>query len=256
MIALLDYDGYVCKAFYAAQSKDLNEIEDMEEILNHLVDSVKDKADYNSELKIIKVMSGHTFKKDVYPSYKADRKKNEDLGMFRDYIKLADPDIIIVPNLEADDVITMMYDYYKSYDNVKVFSDDKDLRYYNPHYCKINLTEVPQFEADASTERYEQMLAGDKEDGISGIPKVGMVTAKKLLDMYGYTLEHVIEIYRDKEVSIDDCMRDLMLVTPICRLWTENYQYGFDEQTVMNNIIGRFKYFNRAIKEIYNDKKN
>lgn len=245
--ALLDYDGYICKAYYAAIGRDERaDLEEMEEILNNLTECAKEK----SGLEIKKVISGHTYKKDIYPSYKNHRKKDEGLGMFRDYIKLSHEDLVCVPQLEADDVITMMYDKYP--DSI-VFSDDKDLRYYCPIYCKINLTEEISCQDDYINKQIAQMLYGDKEDGIDGIPKVGEKTAIKLLDMYGYDIKSVIKIYKDKEISIDECMKNLILVTPICKELVDDYKYGLDEQITMNNIIGHFTYFNKLIKEVYNN---
>lgn len=244
--ALLDYDGFICKAYYAAVARnEMADIEEMEDVLNSLTECAKEK----SGLEIKKVISGHTYKKDIYPSYKNHRKRNEGLGMFRDYIKIAHEDLICVPQLEADDVITMMYDKYP--DSI-VFSDDKDLRYYCPIYCKINLTEEISCQDNFTEKQLEQMIIGDKEDGIDGIPKVGEKTAKKLLDMYGYNIKSVIEIYKDKEINIDDCMKNLILVTPICKELVKDYKYGLDENTTMNNIIGHFNYMNEKIKEIYN----
>lgn len=245
--ALLDYDGYICKAYYAAVSRNENaEIEEMEEILNSLTECAQRK----SELPIKKIISGHTYKKDIYPSYKCHRKRNEGLGMFREYVKLSQEDLICVPQLEADDVITMMYSEYQ--DSI-VFSDDKDLRYYCPIYCKINLTEEISTQDDFINKQLEQMLIGDKEDGIEGIYKVGEKTAQKLLNTYGYSLESVIKIYKDNNITIDDCMKNLILVTPICKEVVTDYKFGLDDKTTINNIIGHFTYLNNKIKEIYED---
>lgn len=254
-VALFDYDGFICKAFYASVARNELDIDSMLKVLNDLTNTAEEKVSLLSDgdYKIIKVISGHTFKKDIYPSYKQSRKKNEYLGVFRDFVKENFTDLCLVSILEADDVIIMLYERYK---DAIVFSDDKDLRYYCPNYCKININETPALEEDNEKAILEQMLIGDKEDSITGVPKVGEVTSRKLLEKNGYSLENVIRIYRDYNVSIDDCMRDISLVTPLCSRWTKNYKYGLDNKTVMENILNRYSYLNEKIKEIYFEKQN
>jgi DNA polymerase-1 len=252
--ALLDYDGYVCKAYYAAIARELYDIEDAEKIMLDLENVAIDKAKafFNQDVEVGRFMSGHTFKKDIYPSYKIGRKKDEYLGAFRDYVKEKYMHKIIWDNcLEADDLITLAYESKGREKNCIVFSDDKDLRYYNEQYCKINTTEEINFFDDLGA-KYEQMLYGDKEDDINGIPKVGEKTAKKLLQEYGYSFKSVIEIYRDKGVDIDECMKQILLISPI------SYDYvSRNNKNTYDMIIEQVQYFNKIIKEIYaNGKKN
>lgn len=254
-IGILDYDGYICKAYYAALSNGTDEISDMEEILNNLTVAAlqKMKDAYGKSAAIVKVMSGHTFKKDLYPSYKADRKRDEGVGMFREWVECSDDKIIKIPYLEADDIAIMIYDECCKQNNTVVFSDDKDLRYYCPCYCKINLTEEIQTEEDWEQKQLQQMLAGDREDNITGIPKIGMATAKKLLDQCGYSLTNVVKIYKDHDIPMDECAKNLVLVTPICREYVKNYSYGFKEENTLKNILGHSAFFTELVKEIYLD---
>jgi 5''-3'' exonuclease (including N-terminal domain of PolI) len=250
MIGLLDFDGYICKAFYASIARGEDDFEEMTKVLDDLTQAALDKLKDNfGHGAVIKVISGHTYKKDVYPSYKLGRKRNEDLGAFREYVKLTYEDLKIVPNLEADDVITMMAE---DLGNCIVFSDDKDLRYYNPQYCKINIKEEIGYEADYKKKQLIQLLVGDKEDAIAGISKVGEKTAEKLLDMYGWNIDSVIEIYRDKQVTIDECLKNLLLISPIRKENVIDYRYGLDDSTTLNNILGHFRYWNEKVTEIYN----
>ena len=67
------------------------------------------------------------------------------------------------------------------------------------------------------------MLAGDKEDCVDGINKVGMKTADRLLKDKGqYSLENVIQIYKDKRVSEEECNKQLNLINPIKREFFQN----------------------------------
>ena len=69
--ALLDYDGFVCKAFFAAMAR--GEINDAENVLLELTNIAIQKAkDFfeSEDVEVFKFMSGHSWKKDLYPEYK------------------------------------------------------------------------------------------------------------------------------------------------------------------------------------------
>lgn len=250
MIGLLDFDGYICKAFYASVARGEDGFEEMIKVLEDLTQAALEKLeDTFGSGELIKVISGHTYKKDVYPSYKSKRKRNDDLGVFREYVKLTYDDLVVVPNLEADDVIIMMAD---NLGKCIVFSDDKDLRYYHPQHCKININEKIERETDHKKKQLIQLLVGDKEDNIAGVPKVGEKTAEKLLDMYGWNVDSVIEIYKDKQITIDECLKNLLLISPIRKENVIDYKYGLDDSTTLNNILGHFRYWNEKVTEIYN----
>ena len=87
------------------------------------------------------------------------------------------------------------------------------------------------------------MLAGDKEDCVDGINKVGMKTADKLLKEKGeYNLENVIQIYKDKNVTEEECNKQLNLINPIKR------EFFQDEDKMLYDIIGA-TLINREIPE-------
>ena len=99
-----------------------------------------------------------------------------------------------------------------------MFSDDKDLRYYCKRYCKINLSEevVEQDEKDMEQRRIIQFLTGDKEDNIQGIYGIGEKKAViELNKLGGVTIENVIRVYRNTGISIDGCLKNLILISPL-----------------------------------------
>lgn len=271
---ILDYDGFVCKSFYANKENPMD-VQEARNILLDLTASAREKAsEYFQvpiiDIKLIPIMSGHSWKKDIYPSYKRTRKKNEYLGVYRDIIKSEIKDIIVIPNLEADEAIVASVDWLRTNNkDYVVFSDDKDLRYYSETYCKINITEQIQEQDMLDIWRYqlEQMLIGDREDNITGIPKVGDKTAPKLLEQYGYSIEGVINCYKDREIDIDNCLRDLLLIIPMSQDYLEKKELGQEvgRQVIENNkvnnldvykaIESQVKFLNDKVKEIY-DKKN
>lgn len=243
--ALLDYDGYVCKALYAAISS--GDVSEAPRILDELTQSAIDKTHkYFDDLpvEVIKVMSGHSWKKDAYPTYKAKRKKDPRVKEFRDWVLETDDTILKVEPFEADEVLVIMHDYLCNYniEDCIVFSDDKDLHYVTLLNCKINTTEEVDIRYDED-KLFCQMLAGDKEDCVNGINKVGIKIADKLLKEKGeYNLENVIQVYKDKNVTEEECNKQLNLINPIKR------EFFQDEDKMLYDIIGA-KLINREIPE-------
>lgn len=232
-IALLDYDGFVCKSYYAAASElghSYDTFKKADRILEDLTDAVTSKMQWcfdTDDFSLIKIMSGHTWKKDIYSDYKLGRKRNEFLGIYRDIIKSKD-DVFVPASLEADDVLVMYSDVCESLENeCLIVSDDKDLRYAATGYHS-KISESPECEYKyLHNDLYCQMLAGDKEDNIKGIPKVGMKTANKLLDNK-YTLKNVIKVYKNHNISKDECLKNLFLVNPISiRYVRSEYLYEY-----------------------------
>ena len=272
-VALLDYDGYICKSFYA-NKEDMMDFSNAEKILNDLVESAIYKSmKYfrctRDDLTVLKIISGHSWKKELYPSYKRSRKRDEFLGMYRQIISERKGITKIEP-LEADELLIVLSDYIRNFGDDKyiVFSDDKDLRYYTPRYCKINITEqvVEQDPQALVYNQLAQILIGDKEDNINGVPKVGEKTASKLLGNLGFTLENVIRIYKEKNVDIDLILRDLLLLIPLSDAYTSDPLYAYDfaeqilkrkplnEEYIHKALISQINFLNKKVKEVYDEK--
>jgi DNA polymerase-1 len=251
-VALLDFDGYICKAYYATISKGSTDFDEMLALLEELIESAKSKVEEYADINYY--ISGHTYKKDIYPSYKANRKKDPLLGEFREFVKLYYEDKIIKDNVEADDLIAMDYERYAKVRNPVVFSDDKDLRYYCKTYCKINLSEeiVEQNEKEMKQHRIIQFLTGDREDNVQGVYGIGEKKAIiELNKLGGITIENVIRVYRNKGIDIDKCLKNLILISPLHNKVIEEGYYNY--ANLSNTIIGHFKYWNKKVKEIYNE---
>lgn len=270
--ALLDFDGYICKSFYA-NKEDMMNMDSAENILLDLYQAAMTKThdyfrDRTNPIKVLPIVSGHSWKKDIYPSYKRQRKRDEYLGIYRERI-IEKYKPIIIETLEADEVIVMIADYLRAIgeENYIIFSDDKDLRYYTERYCKINITEqvVEQEPQSLIYNQLAQMLIGDREDNIQGIPKVGEKTAPKLLEQYGFTLEGVIQIFKDKGIDIDQTLRDLLLVVPMSDSYLSLTEPAYrvanqiiqgvniDMLDVHNSIISQVQFLNEKVKSIYDE---
>lgn len=219
IVALLDYDGFVCKAWYAALSS--GDMDIAIRILNDLTETAISKAYELSresfdvfDIRVIKVLSGHSWKKELYTDYKSHRKKDPYISELRKWVKENIPDIVVVEPLEADEVITAIHQEIP--DSTIIFSDDKDLHRIANLYCKVNIDEQIQYN-DNDDLYYEQYLAGDKEDNVKGIPKVGYKTAEKLLEEYGFNFEGVIKSYYKKGIAKEECIKQLVLINPMMK---------------------------------------
>lgn len=221
---IMDYDGFVCKAFYAAQeTRGVDpDPEKVFMILERLEQAAIDKAHnlfQGSEIKVRKYMSMHSYKKDLYPDYKAGRKKNELLGDIRKAILNNEENHIIkVQGYEADDLIVAFLTDFDRLDNTLVVSDDKDIKCYAKYLSGINI-DSPVYERSSEQNIEDQAilcLMGDKEDNISGIPKVGVVRANEIFETVHPTdIQAIANIYKTMGVSFSDCLKNLYLITPV-----------------------------------------
>lgn len=269
--ALLDFDGFICKAWFASKSKARTEETSPRAILTNLIDAayVKTVEYFNAEeINMLPFVSGHTFKKDLYGDYKAHREKDAELKIFRDeMIEQYRP--IKSEQLEADDLISICLDTLfmeeREHDAI-VFSDDKDLKDLAVLFCKININEKIVELPNPITVRndlYARMLAGDKEDNITGIPKVGMNTAYKLLDGK-FFISEVLKIYKKKGISIDEAIKNVTLVAPI-KIEYNDYPMDIlfigdnlllgsdtvDEDIISEIVIGQANYIHKKATEVY-----
>lgn len=259
---VLDYDGFICKSFFAAHRDESQALE----ILTDLTFTAIDKArEYfkNENTRSFLIASGHSWKKDLYSDYKQSREKDPYVGAYRDYVIEEFADVIKPETLEADELCVMIHDYaVENSESSIIFSDDKDLKYSSLITCGINLTEKIDINY-IETNLYKQMLAGDKEDDIKGIPKVGMKTAEKLLDDNGFNIEGVIKTYKDKGISKEECTKNLNLIIPMKREFnTKPMIYNeicrkliftgkLDEASIHYIQNGQLEYLTRKVNEIY-----
>ena len=145
---------------------------------------------------------GKNFRYIINPDYKSNRKKMARPIMLDKVREMAFNEfpVAYIPHLEADDTCRILMEEDK--DNV-VISIDKDLRtfvgkIYDSYHDTIRY--VTPLQAEANFKR--QLLIGDKTDGYSGLPKVGEVTANKLL-LNGITIDEIAEMYIEKGLGIE-----------------------------------------------------
>ena len=169
------------------------------------------------------------FRKDRFPAYKANRKKNmrEEIKdwdfqkkQLKKFHELFCIPMVEVPGYEADDVIASLATQY-SKDGYQVFilSKDKDfVQLINKNTKLVILGKHDQadsfevighkddlanvFGVDPKKADFYQCLVGDSCDNIPGCPGVGAVVAKKILEKYE-TLEEMYKNLNDVELFYD-----------------------------------------------------
>jgi len=150
------------------------------------------------------------FRYDLYPEYKANRKSREKSKEFFILRKWALKTYTWAKNCEADDVVA----YYVRKGAIGI-SIDKDLLkgvaglWYNSHHAHRTWHKTTKKEAKKFV--LLQTLAGDSVDNIKGLPRVGLLTAEKLLDG-DYTWEKVVKIYESKGLTEEDAILTRRLV--------------------------------------------
>jgi 5'-3' exonuclease len=160
----------------------------------------------------VKVILGEkdNFRYKISPEYKSNRKGLEKPDEFYALQKWARKKYICSDGCEADDMVA----YYVR-NGAMGFSTDKDILksegiwfdcYHSRRHWITNTKE------DAYKFMLAQCLAGDVVDNIKGLPKVGITTAFKLLDEYGYSWKSVKKIYKDKGFTEKDALLTRSLI--------------------------------------------
>ena len=180
------------------------------------------------------------FRRKLYPEYKSNRSKSRLPIILRQVKQWIIEELggVMWANLEADDVISILATDKAMDEETIIVSIDKDFKGVPGIYFDYNRGEYHQpSEEEADNFHLIQTLMGDATDGFSGVPKVGPVTAKKLLDKEGYTWDTVVKAYEKAGLTEQDALMNAWMArllradnycfrtNTIKRLWTpKNYQ--------------------------------
>ena len=153
----------------------------------------------DEEIKVVHCLSpqGKTFRYDLFPDYKANRKgvvKPILLGDMREKLQ-KEHHVEMWDNLEADDTIGILADG----ENTIIVSSDKDLKQISTYHMSLSHPEfIDWFDVEYGNKFFlKQCIAGDPTDGYYGVPNIGMKKAEKLLEEQGYTWETVVYAYEN-----------------------------------------------------------
>ncbi len=198
---LIDGSSYIYRAYYAirhlsnSQGMATNAIYGFTNMLLKVI-----RESQPDQLAVIYDSKGPTFRKDIYPEYKANRSAMpEDLVPQIPYIKRV-VDAFNLPGIEkagyeADDIIATLAGKFAAKGiEVTVVTGDKDLmQVVSDRVCLLDTmkdkisgpTEVFERFGGADKVIEVQALAGDSSDNVPGVPGIGEKTAKALIDEFG-----------------------------------------------------------------------
>jgi len=206
-LVLVDGSSYLFRAFYglpaSLTSPDGMQTNAIHGVLN-MLDSLR-KQYQPDHMVVIFDAKGKTFRNDMYAEYKATRPPMPDelrdqIAPLHEIIEAQGYPMIIMPGVEADDVIGTMSKLYDG--DVIISTGDKDMAQLVDEQISLINTMSKSFhdiqgvidKYGVPPERIRDYLAlmGDKSDNIPGVPKVGPKTAVKWLAEYD-SLENVME---------------------------------------------------------------
>jgi len=169
--------------------------------------------DYPSdEIIVVFDAPGGTFRDRLYPEYKAQRPAMpEDLRaqipLLHEWIRATGLPLVLVPDVEADDVIGTLAGSAQAGQQVIIVTGDKDMaQLVNDQVTLLDTMKGAKTDVAGVWERYgvapERIadllaLTGDKVDNIPGVPGAGPKTAAKWIQQYGSldgVLAHADEI--------------------------------------------------------------
>lgn len=177
---------------------------------------------------VIAKSDDHNFRKDILPSYKANRKGTRKPIGYRAMWELLelheDYEVFHRPGLEGDDILGILATAKAQFPGRKiVVSLDKDLKtipglLLNLNTARRGMRDDPSTDLadyiyevlpeDAADWHLEQTLTGDPTDGYRGCPSFGPVKVAKLRDTCGgrLTWEGVLSAYKKAGLSEEDAL--------------------------------------------------
>ena len=156
-----------------------------------------------TDVAAVFLTGSNNFRRALTPSYKANRDPSMRPAWFaecRNWL-VGNWAAQVVDGMEADDAIGI-----NTASDTICASIDKDLLTIpGLHYHFVNQEWQQVSPQEAATNFWTQMLTGDKADNVQGIPKIGPVTAKKLLQgkPEAEQYKQVRQLYRKHKLDFD-----------------------------------------------------
>ena len=185
-----------------------------------------------SPIAVVFDAPGKTFRDDIYPEYKANRESmpdplREQIEPIHDIIRAMGLPLLVVPGVEADDVIgTLAADATRERRDTVISTGDKDMaQLVTEHVSLVDTMKDVRLDRAGVIERHGVppelivdylALTGDTADNIPGIPKVGAKTAAKWLAEHG-TLDGLIANAASVGGKVGGSLRDNLHILPLSR---------------------------------------
>jgi DNA polymerase-1 len=236
-LVLVDGSSYLFRAYHALP--DLRTSDNFPTgAVRGVISMIRKLAkDYeNSPIAIVFDAKGKTFRNDLYEDYKANRPPmpddlREQIEPIHEIIRAMGLPLLIVPDVEADDVIgTLAAQATASKRDTVVSTGDKDMaQLVTDHVTLVNTMTDTVMDREGVVEKFgvtpEQIidylaLIGDTVDNIPGVPKVGPKTAAKWLAEH-QDLDTIIARADEFKGKIGENLRSALGQLPLSRALTE-----------------------------------
>lgn len=223
-LILIDGSSYLFRAYHALPPLTTTKGQAtgaIKGVINMVRSLIKEYPD--SPIAVVFDAKGKTFRSDIYKEYKAHRPPMPDdlrsqIEPIHEIIKAMGLPLIVVPGVEADDVIgTLAKQATELKRDTLISTGDKDLaQLVNDHITLLNTMNKEVLDIEGVKTKFglapEQIidylgLMGDKSDNIPGVPSVGPKTAVKWLDQYG-TAEGLIEHADEIKGKVGEKLRE------------------------------------------------
>lgn len=236
-LVLVDGSSYLFRAYHALpdlRTSDNFPTGAVRGVIAMIRKLAKDYA--GSPIAVVFDAKGKTFRNDLYEDYKANRPPmpddlREQIEPIHEIIRAMGLPLLIVPDVEADDVIgTLAAQATAAKRDTVVSTGDKDMaQLVTDHVTLVNTMTETTMDRQGVVEKFgvapEQIidylaLMGDSVDNIPGVPKVGPKTAAKWLNEHG-DLDTIIARADEFKGKIGENLRGALDQLPLSRELTE-----------------------------------
>lgn len=217
---IVDYSGVALSTVFSQKPKDLSVSLLRHMILNSLrMYNVKYRNDYG---RMILVCDSFSWRKNVFPEYKASRKKNRDesdldwnmifstINALKDEIDQFFPyPVLHVEGAEADDIVATLVETtqcFGQHERVMIVSADKDfiqLQKYNNVEQFSPMTKKKIVEKDPNRYIFDHIIRGDGSDGVPNIasPNDVFVTGARQIPIKTKSINEWYTASRTQEIK-------------------------------------------------------
>jgi 5'-3' exonuclease len=217
--------------------------------IHEFVEDILNKTEAEVYLGFFEQAGKPSFRRDLYPAYKASRVKKPEVLYWSPITNKALRErykfIEITNNIETDDAVSIAYHKFKDAYNITMAYVDKDLKQLGEHTAynyKTKETTLVTAE-EASISLYTQVLTGDSTDNIPGCPQYGPVAAaadiQQIINTAEPTMPLDMVLYN---FSVDKYLEQFTTVLPqreynaLCKTAVEAYKLKHNLQRIPADI--------------------
>ena len=240
---LIDGDIYIYKASAATEKLVnfdgdncfmLGSLSEAKEIFAETINSFLE--DFKTKEYIIALSDKENFRKDILPTYKANRKnkpKPVQYNFLREWVE-ENYKVMCRPRLEGDDILGILATSPVIIKNPNkiIISLDKDMKTLPARYYDSGKEERKRItEQEANYNHMLQTLTGDTADNYKGLQGVGKVNTEKIInkDMtYQEMWQAVLSAYREKGFT----EKDALIQARVARI-LRYYDYDYKRKSVI-----------------------